>query len=133
VASLDLGDNETGERPEPAGRAGRAPRETRRIARRGEKQQGALTRAISRPPKGFERVRRPSDLLFAIFAFAVVALVLVLVRALPIGSTEIAHDVSSWLGHIPKWLAVGSTSIATLGSVAFATVALSVLFRREER
>jgi glycosyltransferase 2 family protein len=99
----------------------------------GDKQRSKVTRAISRPPGGFERVRRPADLLLAIFAFAVVVLVLTLVRALPIGSTELASDVSGWLRHIPGWLAVGAVSIASLGCLAFVVVALTVLFRHEAR
>jgi uncharacterized protein (TIRG00374 family) len=99
----------------------------------GDNQRSKVTRAISRPPGGFERVRRPADLLLAIFAFAVVVLVLTLVRALPVGSTELAGDVSGWLKHIPAWLAVGAVSIASLGCLVFVVVALTVLFRHEVR
>ena len=133
MASLGFGDDEADARPDFDGVAGRVPRIKKSSAPPGEKQQGALTRAISRSPRGFERVRRPSDLLLAILAFGVVVLVLVLVRALPIGSTELARDVSGWLGHIPKWLAVGAASIASFGTLVFVVVALSVLFRREAR
>lgn len=132
MASLDF-DDDGGKARQGATIPRAESRRKRKSNHSTDQQHGALTRVISRSPRGFERVRRPSDLLFAIFAFAVVVLVLVLVRALPSGSTEIADDVSSWLAHIPKWLAVGATSIASLGSVAFVVVALSVLFRREAR
>ena len=47
------------------------------------------------------RVRRPADLLFAVLSLAVVAVVVGSIRALPLGSTELADDVSAWLHHIP--------------------------------
>ena len=53
-----------------------------------------------------ERVRRPADLLLAVFAFAVVAVVLGTIRTLPLGSTEAADDVSRWPLHIPRWLPI---------------------------
>ena len=42
-----------------------------------------------------DRVRRPADLLLAVFSFLVVAVVLGSIRALPLGSTEVADDVSA--------------------------------------
>ena len=42
---------------------------------------------------GTGRVRRPADLLLAVFAFVIVAVVLGTIRALPLGSTEAADDV----------------------------------------
>ena len=48
----------------------------------------------SRRQIGTERVRRPADLLLAVIAFLVVAVVLGAIRALPLGSTEAADDVS---------------------------------------
>lgn len=38
------------------------------------------------------------------FSLAVVAVVLGSIRALPLGSTELAGDVSAWVHHIPRWL-----------------------------
>jgi len=55
----------------------------------------------SRRRIGAERVRRPADLLLAVFALAVAVVVLGTIRALPLGSTEVADDVSGWLLHIP--------------------------------
>jgi len=98
-----------------------------------EQQRGSATRSISLSPRGFERVRRPADLLLAIFALGVVGLVLTLVRALPIGSTELASDVSGWLGHIPRWLSVSAASIVSLGCLAFVVVSSSVFIRRAAR
>src|SRR5580704_1467263 len=50
-----------------------------------------------RVPEGSGRVRRPADLLFAVLSMAVVAVVLANIRALPLGSTELADYVSPWL------------------------------------
>ena len=61
---------------------------------------------------GTERVRRPADLLLAVFAFVVVAVVLGSIRALPLGSTEVADDVSGWLLHIPRWLSYAAAVVA---------------------
>jgi uncharacterized membrane protein YbhN (UPF0104 family) len=43
-------------------------------------------------------VRRPTDVLAAAFSLAVLAVVLGSIRALPLGSTKLADDVSGWLG-----------------------------------
>jgi glycosyltransferase 2 family protein len=133
VASLGFGDDEVDERPDLKGVAGHVPSVEKAAAPEAARQHNPVTRAISRSPRGFERVRRPSDLLLAIFGFAVVVLVLALVRALPVGSTELTNDVSGWLRHIPRWLAVGAASVASVGCSAFVIVALSVLVRREAR
>jgi uncharacterized membrane protein YbhN (UPF0104 family) len=82
---------------------------------------------------GTERVRRPADLLLAIFAFVVVAVVLGTIKALPLGSTEAADDVSSWLLHIPRWLAYAAAVVAGVASFVLAVVALVVLVRNQWR
>ena len=69
---------------------------------------------------GTDRVRRPADLLLAVFAFVVVAVVLGSIRALPLGSTEVADDVSGWLLHIPRlirlWQRSDSPERATIST-----------------
>jgi uncharacterized protein (TIRG00374 family) len=80
-----------------------------------------------------ERVRRPTDLLFAVFALAVVVIVLALIRALPTGSTELSTDVSRWLVHIPRWLSSSAEVISGLGSIALVIVAFVTLSRIDIR
>jgi uncharacterized membrane protein YbhN (UPF0104 family) len=75
------------------------------------------------------RVRRPADLLLAVFAFVVVAAVLGSIRALPLGSTEAADDVSRWLLHIPRWLSYAAAVVAGVGSFVLVVVSLVVLLR----
>jgi len=82
---------------------------------------------------GAERVRRPADLLLAVFAFAVVAVVLGTIRTLPLGSTEAADDVSRWLLHIPRWLALAAAVVAGVGCFVLVVVSLVVLLRNEWR
>src|SRR6201996_8255899 len=79
------------------------------------------------------RVRRPADLLLAVFAFAVVAVVLGAIRALPLGSTEAANDVSSWLLHIPRWLAYAAAVVAGVAGFVLAAVSLVVMVRNQWR
>ena len=81
----------------------------------------------------FERVRRPSDLLFAIFALGVVVITLGLVRELPTGSTEVSSDVSRWLVHFPRWLSLGAAVVAGIGGVAFVATSLVNLVRNDAR
>src|ERR1700689_1888299 len=61
---------------------------------------------------GTDRVRRPADLLLAVFAVAVAAVVLGAIKALPLGSAEAADDVSRWLLHIPGWLKYAAAVLA---------------------
>ena len=64
------------------------------------------------PPHGppdTDRVRRPADLLLAVFSFLIVAATLGSIRALPEGSTEVASDVLSAVRHIPRWLPPAAT------------------------
>ncbi|MGA8456267.1 MAG: hypothetical protein WB800_12775, partial [Streptosporangiaceae bacterium] len=75
------------------------------------------------------RVRRPADLLLAVLSLAVVALVVGSIRALPLGSTELANDVSSWVHHIPGWLSFGAEVVSGVACSALAVVALVVLIR----
>ena len=82
---------------------------------------------------GTDRVRRPADLLLAVFAFVVVAVVLGSIRALPLGSTEVADDVSGWLLHIPRWLAYTAAVVAGVASFVLVVVSLVVLVRDQWR
>jgi glycosyltransferase 2 family protein len=82
---------------------------------------------------GTDRVRRPADLLLAVFAFLVVALVLGSIRALPLGSTEAADDVSRWLLHIPRWLAYAAAVVAGVASFVLVVVSLIMLVRNQWR
>jgi uncharacterized membrane protein YbhN (UPF0104 family) len=75
------------------------------------------------------RVRRPADLLLAVLSLAVVALVVGSIRALPLGSTELANDVSSWVHHIPSWLSFAAEVVSGVACSALAVVALVVLIR----
>jgi len=70
------------------------------------------------------RVRRPTDLLFAVLALAVVAVVLGSIRTLPLGSAEVADDVSAWVHHIPRWLSFAAEVVSGVGCFALAVVAL---------
>src|SRR5579863_7174661 len=79
------------------------------------------------------RVRRPADLLLAVFAFVVVAVVLGAIRALPLGSTEVADDVSGWLLHIPRWLAYAAAVVAGVAAFVLVVVSLVVLVRNQWR
>ena len=79
------------------------------------------------------RVRRPADLLFALLSLAVVAVVIGSIRALPLGSTELADDVSSWVHHIPRWLSFAAEVASGVACFVLAVVALVVLVRRQWR
>jgi uncharacterized membrane protein YbhN (UPF0104 family) len=82
---------------------------------------------------GTDRVRRPADLLLAVFALVVVAVVLGAIRALPLGSTEVADDVSGWLLHIPRWLAYAAAVVAGVAAFVLVVVSLVVLVRNQWR
>src|ERR1700685_1867782 len=82
---------------------------------------------------GTDRVRRPGDLLLAVFAFAVVAVLLGVIRTLPLGSTEVADDVSGWLLHIPRWLSYAAAVVAGVSCSILVIVALVVLARSQWR
>jgi glycosyltransferase 2 family protein len=79
------------------------------------------------------RVRRPADLLFAVLSLAIVTVVLGSIRALPLGSTELADDVSAWVHHIPRWLAFAAQVVSGVACFALAAIALVMLVRRQWR
>jgi len=79
------------------------------------------------------RVRRPADLLFAVLSLAIVAVVLGSIRALPLGSTELADDVSAWVHHIPRWLSFAAEVASGVACFVLAVVALVLLVRRQWR
>jgi glycosyltransferase 2 family protein len=79
------------------------------------------------------RVRRPADLLFAVLSLAVVAVVLGSIHTLPLGSTELADDVSSWLTHIPGWLKFPAEVVSGVGCFVLAIVAVVMLVRDQWR
>jgi glycosyltransferase 2 family protein len=87
----------------------------------------------SRRGIGTDRVRRPGDLLLAGFALAVAAVVLGAIRALPLGSTEMADDVSGWLLHIPRWLSYAAAVAAGVACFVLVIAALAILTRRQWR
>jgi uncharacterized membrane protein YbhN (UPF0104 family) len=80
-----------------------------------------------------DRVRRPADLLFAVLSFAVVAVIVGSIHALPLGSTELADDVSAWMRHFPSWLSVGAEAVSGVAWFVLAVIALVVLIRRDWR
>jgi glycosyltransferase 2 family protein len=79
------------------------------------------------------RVRRPADLLFAVLSLAVVAVVLGSIHSLPLGSTELADDVSSWLTHIPAWLKFPAEVVSGVGCFVLGIVAVVMLIRDQWR
>ena len=87
----------------------------------------------SRGPAGKDRVRRPSDLLYAVLSFLVVAATLGSIKALPLGSTEVADDVSGWVLHIPRWLSYAAAVVAGVACFVLVIVALVLLARRDWR
>jgi glycosyltransferase 2 family protein len=96
--------------------------------------QAAQVKALpSRAPSGTDRVRRPSDLLLAVFSFLIVAATLGSIKALPLGSTEVADDVSSWVLHIPRWLSSSAAVVAGVTCFVLVVVALIMLAPREWR
>jgi glycosyltransferase 2 family protein len=82
---------------------------------------------------GAERVRRPADLLAAILALVITAVIIGAIKALPLGSNEVAGDVSRWLQHIPHWLAFAAAVIAGTGCFVFVIVAGQQLAREQWR
>jgi glycosyltransferase 2 family protein len=79
------------------------------------------------------RVRRPADVLFALLSLAVVVVVVGSIRALPLGSTELADDVSAWLPHIPRWLAFAAEVLSGVACFVLAVVAVVMLVRAQWR
>jgi uncharacterized membrane protein YbhN (UPF0104 family) len=92
--------------------------------------------SLSLPPgtrRRADRVRRPADLLAALVSLAVAAVVIGSIRALPLGSREVADDVSSWLQHIPRWLSFAAAGAAGIGCFVLLVVAATLLGRRHRR
>ena len=83
--------------------------------------------------EGTDRVRRPADLLLAGFSLVVIAVVIGSIRALPLGSTEAADDVSGWVSHIPRWLSSASAVVAGVACFVLVIAALVVLARAQWR
>ena len=75
----------------------------------------------------------PPTCSLVVFAFVVAAVVLGSIRALPLGSTEVADDVSRWLLHIPRWLAYAAAVVAGVASFVLAVASLVVLARDQWR
>jgi glycosyltransferase 2 family protein len=95
---------------------------------------GAIGKAQQpRAPRDSGRVRRPADLLLAVLSLLIVAAVLGSIRALPLGSTEAADDVSRWLLHIPRWLSYAAAVVAGVASFVLVVVSLVVLLRNRWR
>jgi uncharacterized membrane protein YbhN (UPF0104 family) len=106
------------------------------VAGRAEAATGGVQPTSARPDRarwGTDRVRRPADLLLAVFSFIVVAAVLGSIRALPLGSTEVADDVSRWLLHIPRWLSYGAAVLAGVASFVLVVASLVVMVRNHWR
>jgi hypothetical protein len=87
----------------------------------------------ARRPEGTQRVRRPADLLLAVISALIITVVIGSIRALPLGSTEVADDVSSWLLHIPRWLASTAAVVAGVACFVLVIAALVVLGRTQWR
>jgi glycosyltransferase 2 family protein len=87
----------------------------------------------ARVPGDAGRVRRPADLLLALFSLVILAVVLGSIRALPLGSTEAADDVSRWLLHIPRWLSYVAAVTSGVASFVLVIAALIVLTRSQWR
>jgi glycosyltransferase 2 family protein len=96
-------------------------------------QQGPDITVPPPPSRGAERVRRPADLLAGLFSLAVVVVVIGSIRALPLGSTEVADDVSTWLLHIPRWLSFAAAVAAGIGCFVLLVVIAIELARRDWR
>jgi uncharacterized membrane protein YbhN (UPF0104 family) len=106
------------------------------VAGRAEAAAGGMQPARAQPTRarwGTDRVRRPTDLLLAVFSFIVVAAVLGSIRALPLGSTEAADDVSRWLLHIPRWLSYAAAVLAGVASFVLVVASLVVMVRNRWR
>jgi glycosyltransferase 2 family protein len=92
-----------------------------------------MTPGRDRAPGGADRVRRPADLLFAALSLAIVVVVLGSIQTLPLGSAELADDVSRWLLHIPRWLSFAAEVVSGIGSFVLAVAAVVVMVRRQWR
>ena len=96
--------------------------------------QSARSAKLSSPARhGTPAGVRPADLLLAVLSLLIVAAVLGSIRALPLGSTEAADDVSRWLLHIPRWLSYAAAVVAGVASFVLVVVSLVVLLRNRWR
>jgi len=73
------------------------------------------------------------DLLNGLLSLAAVLIVVGAIRTLPLGSTEVADDVSHWLTHIPRWLSSAATLVSGVGCFLLAALAVGVLIRSQWR
>jgi glycosyltransferase 2 family protein len=87
----------------------------------------------AREPAGTARLRRPADLLLAVFSLLIVVVVVGSIQALPQGSDEAADDVSGWVKHIPRWLSPTAEVVAGVTCFVLVIVALVVLARDQWR
>jgi uncharacterized membrane protein YbhN (UPF0104 family) len=88
---------------------------------------------VSFPSRDVRRVRRPLDLLLSFVALSAAAVELGLLQTLPIGSTELANDVSTWVRHIPRWLSSSTEVLAGFGCIALVVLVLVTLLRTDVR
>jgi glycosyltransferase 2 family protein len=72
-------------------------------------------------------------LFLATFALLVTAVVIGSIRALPLGSGEVANDVSGWVLHIPRWLSYAAAVVSGVACFVLLIVALIVLARAQWR
>ena len=86
-----------------------------------------------RGPAGADRVRRPADLLVAVFSFLIVVATIGSIHALPLGSGEVADGVSRSVRYIPSWLSYAAAVVAGVTCFVLVIVALVVLARRQWR
>jgi glycosyltransferase 2 family protein len=119
------------EEASPGGKLPPGPSEMLRVSAPGGASR--VPQGTGREEDAGSRVRRPADLLFAVLSLAIVAVVLGSIRALPLGSTELAGDVSTWLRHIPRWLSFAAEVVSGVGSFALVVVALVMLSRSQWR
>ena len=84
-------------------------------------------------PRGTGEVRRPVDLSYAIVAFLVVVVIVGSIRTLPVGSREVADDVSSWMSYIPRWLSSVAAVVSGVACFVLSIMALVVLLRSDWR
>jgi len=86
------------------------------------------------PDKRGVRVRRPADLLLALLALAITAVLFAIEHALPIGTRELTDNAALWLNHhVPRALAFLVVSVVGVGCFAFVAVAVVTLLRSDKR
>jgi uncharacterized membrane protein YbhN (UPF0104 family) len=70
--------------------------------------------------------------MFGLVSLAVILIVIGAIRALPLGSTEVANDVSHWLTHIPRFLSSAASVVSGIGCFLLAALAVGVLIRSSQ-